>query len=326
MFRRKFLKAAGASGVAGLAAGCMGGEQSEATEVAGTEGTTGGETGSETATQTETETAESTADGTESGLGDVTGEVGNTPEGLEVASHDVYAEQSAVGLRGTVENTGSEGYQYVQAQVTLQDDQGDVLYEFFDETEQADTVTLPTGESWDFDVLFEEADDLSAVTAYTVDLAASTGATGTGTETDSLDGITGETDQQDPNLEIASHELTREESTTYVTGTVENAGEENIESVEVSVTLYDAEDRELFDFRNTVEEEEDVQQLAPGESWNFRVRFADIDMQRISRYVISAGRRASGQYPACRTHRTVPCDRAAPSCSGPACSTARAAG
>ncbi|MDS0296081.1 FxLYD domain-containing protein [Halogeometricum luteum] len=284
MFRRKFLKAAGASGVAGLAAGCMGGEQSEATEAAG--GTTGGDgTATETATETETGTTESTADGTESGLGDVTGEVGDTPDGLEVASHSVYAEQSAVGLRGTVENTGDEDYQYVQAQVTLQDDQGDVLYEFFDETEQADTVTLPTGESWDFDVLFEEADDLSAVTAYTVDLAASTGGTGTGTETDD---ITGETDQQDPNLEITDHQLTREESTTYVSGTVENAGEEDIESVEVSVTLYDAEDQELFDFRNTVEQEEDVQQLAPGESWNFRVQFPDIDMQRISRYVISA--------------------------------------
>ncbi|MDS0297237.1 twin-arginine translocation signal domain-containing protein [Halogeometricum sp. S1BR25-6] len=287
MFRRKFLKAAGASGVAGLAAGCMGGEQSEATEAAG--GTTsGGETATETATETETETTESTADGTESGLGDVTGEVGDTPEGLEVASHNLYAEQSAVGLRGTVENTSEEGYRYVQAQVTLQDDQGDVLYEFFDETEQADTVTLQAGESWDFDVLFEEADDLSAVTAYTVDLAASTAGTGTETGSGSLDDITGETDQQDPNLEITSHELTREESTTYVTGTVENAGEEDIESVEVSVTLYDAEDQELFDFRNTVEEEEDVQRLAPGESWNFRVQFPDIDMQRISRYVISA--------------------------------------
>lgn len=297
MFRRKFLKAASGPAVVGLTAGCMGGENSQATEQATPDETdaAGGDTDTaeDTATETEATETETTSEGDEettTGEGDtpdLEGQVAEgSPENLEVTNHELYrTDGGAVGLRGTVENTGEETYRYVEADVTLQDDEGDVLYEFIDEQEEESTVTLDAGSSWQFDVVFEEADNMSAVTAYTVALD---GVLASEITPGEVDGIYGETDEVDPDLEITSHELTREESTTYVTATVENAGGENIQSVEVTVTLYDADDNELDVFNNTVEESEDVQELAPGESWQARVEFEDIDMQEVARYVVRA--------------------------------------
>ncbi|ESP87431.1 FxLYD domain-containing protein [Candidatus Halobonum tyrrellensis] len=295
MFRRKFLKAASGPAVVGLTAGCMGGEESQATEQATPDETdaAGGDTATAEDTATDTEATETTSEGdeetttSEGDVPDIEGQVAeDSPENLEVSNRELYrTDGGAVGLRGTVENTGEETYRYVEAEVTLQDDEGDALYEFIDEQEEESTVTLDAGSSWQFDVVFEEADDMSAVTAYTVALE---GVLASELTPGEVDGIYGDADEVDPNLEITSHELTREESTTYVTATVENAGGENIQSVEVTVTLYDADDGELDVFDNTVEESEDVEALAPGESWDVQVEFEDIDMREIARYVVRA--------------------------------------
>ncbi|MBX0294854.1 FxLYD domain-containing protein [Haloarcula nitratireducens] len=286
MDRREFVKSVSGTALLGATAGCLGGgEGGEATETAGAGGESGGST--QTATDTETATAEEETgteteeEGTAGQTGDIQGEVNDTPQGLSVTNHELYQQNGEVGLRATVENTGDEPFAYVEAEVTLQDDQGEVLYEFVDETEEDQITQLATGKTWQFDVTFEEA-QLSEVRKYVIDLEGDVA-----NEQTSFDDIVGEADQQDPNLEITSHRLTRRESTTYVEGTIRNVGSEAVESAEVSVTLYDDSDQELTDFNDTVEEENDVQQLAPGQVWDFQVQFTDVDMQNVARYVVS---------------------------------------
>jgi archaellum component FlaG (FlaF/FlaG flagellin family) len=289
MDRRKFLKAASGTAVLGLTAGCLGGEEDQATETADPDETT---TEAGTATETEgTSTAdnETTDEGTtdegtttEDGAEDVQGEVGETPSALSVTDRELYRTDGEVGLRATVENTGEQAYEHVEAEVTLQDDQGEILYEFVDETEDEEIDSLASGDTWQFDVVFQKA-QMGEVRTYTVDLEGDLA-----DQADAFDDVVDEVDQQDPNLEITSHNLTREESTTFVSGTVKNVGGETIESVEVSVTLYDDGNNELLDLNDTVEEEGDVAKLPPGQVWDFRVTFQDVDMQNVARYVISA--------------------------------------
>jgi len=271
MRRRRFIEAAGATGLAGLIAGCIGGQGPGDT---GTESPT--DAGTETGTGNETETGT----GTDDGGSDVTGTVGDTEDGLEVTNHELYETDGEVGLQGTIRNTGDQAYGYVEAEVTLQDDQGEVLYEFIDETEEESVSQLEVGSEWQFDVVFEEA-QMSEVSEYTIDVDGYPVA-------DTDWNVTGDIDNQDENLEILSTHLTRQESRTFVTGAVKNVGGEAAENVEVNVTLYDDDDNELFDFNDTVEEEEERQRLPPGQIWDFRVEFDDVDMQEVARYVVTA--------------------------------------
>jgi hypothetical protein len=275
MNRRTFLKATGGTSLLGLAAGCLGGEEGEATETANPDATTSGTTTDGTTTESD----ETTEDGDQQ---DIDGEVGESPQALSVASRELYRTDGEVGLRATVENTGDEAFHYVEAEVTLQDDQGEVLYEFIDETEEEQIERLAPGDSWQFDVVFQEA-QMAEVRTYTIDLEGYRA-----DENEAFDGVVGEVDQQDPNLEITSHNLTRQQSTAFVSGTIRNVGDESIDSVEVSVTLYDDDNEELFDFDDTVEEEADVAKLPPGQAWSFRVTFEDADMKKVGRYVVSA--------------------------------------
>ena len=287
MRRRRFIEAAGATGLAGLIAGCIGGQGpgdtgTESPTDAGTEAPAGTESPTETDAGTETGTGNETetGTGTDDGGSDVTGTVGDTEDGLEVTNHELYETDGEVGLQGTIRNTGDQAYGYVEAEVTLQDDQGEVLYEFIDETEEESVSQLEVGSEWQFDVVFEEA-QMSEVSEYTIDVDGYPVA-------DTDWNVTGDIDNQDENLEILSTHLTRQESRTFVTGAVKNVGGEAAENVEVNVTLYDDDDNELFDFNDTVEEEEERQRLPPGQIWDFRVEFDDVDMQEVARYVVTA--------------------------------------
>jgi hypothetical protein len=230
----------------------------------------------ESPTETETESPSQGDD-----LDDVDVEVVDAEENLEVTDYGLYRAESAVGLRGTIENTGEQAYEYVQVEVTLQDDQGDLLYEFVDETETETVSTIQPGDEWEFDVVFEEA-EMSAVTDFSI--AVDGYPTG---ETDFGD-IEGEVDQQEADLDITSHHLTRQESRTFVTGTVRNTGDAAVETVDVSVTLYENETNELADFTRSVEEDAERTRLTPGEVWEFRVEFDDVDLDTVGRYVVTA--------------------------------------
>jgi hypothetical protein len=295
MERRNFIKSTGAVALGLAAAGCMGGDETEATETgnptdAAAEQSTA--TSTETAEMTEsTETSQETETSEETeGMSDLDldGGIGETPEGLEVTSQQLYQENGEVGVRGTVENTGDQLYESVEAEVVLQDDAGEILYEFIDEEEEAETNRLEPGASWDFDVVFEEA-QMAEVTSYTINLDGDVAQTTAdeGTSTESFD-IAGEvSDDTDPNFEVTSHTFERSGQTAQVSGTVENTGNETAQSVEVSVTLYDAEDNEIDIFTNSTEEEQDIAELAPGDTWDFTVEFSDVDMQNVGRYVVS---------------------------------------
>ena len=52
-------------------------------------------------------------------------------------------------------------------------------------------------------------------------------------------------------------------------------------------TTTGADDDQIDVFTNNLQEEEDVDQIAPGETGNFDVRFTDIDMQNVGYYVVS---------------------------------------
>ncbi|WP_162562584.1 FxLYD domain-containing protein [Salinigranum rubrum] len=290
MERRKFVKAAGVATVALGTAGCLGGESSEASETGTSPSTEAGtdqptETSTEQPAEGSTETGEANEDMNDL---DIDGVIGDSPEYLEVTSQELYQENGEVGVRGTVENTGDQPYESVEVEVVVHDDAGDVLYEFIDEKEEAQRGSLAAGESWQFDVVFEEA-QMSEVTEYTVnvegDLAQTAGDEGTATEELDIDGAVA--DDTDPNFEITSHTFERSGETAQVSGTIENTGDETAQSVEVSVTLYDAQDNEIDVFTNATEEEQDVSELAPGDTWDFTVQFSDVDMQNVGRYVVS---------------------------------------
>jgi archaellum component FlaG (FlaF/FlaG flagellin family) len=292
MDRRKFLKATGTVAGGLTLAGC-GGQSGGANETEAVTNETTTDAGT-TATGNETTATGNESAGNESGAladWDVDGELGDSPEGLEVTNDELYQTNGEVGLRGTVENTGSTPYESVEAEVTLQDDQGEILYEFIDETEEADTSSLPAGESWQFQVVFEEAQP-GEVASYTINLdgdvaqtAGDEGNESAGNESAAGDVLDGEiADDTDPNFEILSHEFSRSGDSASVTGEIENTGDETANSVEVSVTLFDEQDNQIDIFTNSLEEENDVNQIAPGDTWQFDVQFTDVDMANVGYY------------------------------------------
>lgn len=271
MERRKLLQSIGTLSAGIALTGCMGGNSDEA---ASTESVTG--------TDTEAGTGTGTAETTSGDAFDLDGSLGDSPDGLEVTSRKLYETNGEVGLRGTVENTGEQPYESIEVEVTLQDDKGEVLYEFIDETEEAATETFSPGASWQFEVIFEEA-KMDEVTNYTInlngDVAQSTG------DEPQLDGEVAE--DTDPNFEIVAHEFSRSGESASVTGEIKNTGDETANSVEVSVTLFDEEDNEIDVFTNSLEEEQDRSEIAPGDTWQFDVQFTDVDMQNVGYYRVS---------------------------------------
>jgi hypothetical protein len=278
MQRRKFVKAAGVTTVGLATAGCLGGDAD-------------GSTGTDTEQPTETATEQpaggnGTTTSDDTGDLDVEGSIGDTSENLEVTNQELYEKNGEVGVRGTVENTGDKPYESVEAEVVVHDDKGDVLYEFIDEKEEAQNQYLEAGSTWQFDVIFEEA-KMSQVTEYTVNVegdVAQTGSDeGTATEEWDIDGSIGDTPET---LEVTSQKLQRSGETAQVTGTVENTGNEAVESVGVEVTLYDQNDDEIDILNRRLEEDTDTAEIPAGGTWDFTVDFDDVDMEKISRYVI----------------------------------------
>jgi hypothetical protein len=162
MDRRKFIKGVGTVAGSAAIAGCMGGESGEATDAEpdasgnNTGNATGGGTGA--------------AGDARSDFLELEGEISaDSAGGLEVVERNLYATANGTGLVGTVENTGDQPYEFVEVNVTMYDDADEVLYEFLDETEEAeiDGIFEP-GERWNFNVRFQEVNNLSEIVRYTV--------------------------------------------------------------------------------------------------------------------------------------------------------------
>jgi hypothetical protein len=277
MFRRKFIKATGVTALGGVLAGCTGNSDTGGTE---TSGGSGAET---TSTQT-TSGAETTA-GTDDL--DLAGEVADdSPKGLEVTNRELYQQNGEVGLRGAVENTSDVTYESIEAEVTLQDDKGDVLYEFIDETEEEQTQTLTPDATWQFDVVFEEA-KMAKVTSYRIELdgdrAQTTADEGTADEDFDLTGDVA--DDTPKGLEVSDRELYRKNGEVALRGTVTNTGDVAYESAEVEVTLQDDQGEVLYEFIDETEEAQ-TQTLTPDATWQFDVVFEEAKMAEVSKYRI----------------------------------------
>lgn len=289
MFRRRFLAGVAGSAVAGLTAGCVG-ESGRATEAGG--GAASGTTARGSATGTDPTGAAAAGEATSTGEGsvpDVDGTVGEDgPAGLSITAHDLYRDGDGIGLRGSVENTGDGAYGYVEAEVILRDDRGVPLAEFVDEGERP--VALGPGDEWAFDVALDGA-DASAIAGYTVSLDAAPDDLLGDDRAENAD-LYGEVDEFDPAIEVTDHRLEGRNAARIcgcadarVEGTVENVGRAPIESVEASVTVYDAAGAELGRPTATVEER-DAGRLAPGGAWEFRVPLGDVDLGAMARYVV----------------------------------------
>lgn len=98
-------------------------------------------------------------------VADLDGEVGQTPEYLQIDEHSAYESGDDVGVIGVVRNVGPRPLENVEVEVTLRD--GDtVLGEFVDTSEQEIELLRP-GNAWRFQVVFED-ENLSRATGYTI--------------------------------------------------------------------------------------------------------------------------------------------------------------
>ena len=275
------LKAAGATTFAGLTAGCIGAlgpgdSETESPTDTDTETETESPTDADTETETETESPTETPEQEETL--DVDGEVVDTPDGLNVVEHELYRTDEGIGARGTVENTGDRAYGYIDVEVTLQNDKGGSRYEFVDVNRGDGSSVLDPGDEWQFDVVLQEA-QTAEPTGYTVDVDG---------YAPSEANVESEFDQGDSNLEFVSSYFLREGRTASVVGAIRNVGEEDVESIDVTVTLYENETTSLADVTRTVESDADVERMGSDEVWDFRVEFSDVDLDSVARYVVTA--------------------------------------
>lgn len=160
MERRKFLgkTAVLTAGVAGLAGCGSPGEPADGTDTEfvddETEMGTGTEAGAETGT---------------GGAADLNGMVGETPDNVQVSNTQLQRSGGDAVVTGTVENTGDETLEEVEVQVTLLDENDEIIGQFFHDTEEAELESLEAGATWDFSVSFSE-DDLEDAASYRIDV------------------------------------------------------------------------------------------------------------------------------------------------------------
>lgn len=87
-------------------------------------------------------------------------------------------------------------------------------------------------------------------------------------------------------LKVTQTRLYRTKNGAGVYGVVKNTGNEPYSEVEAEVTLYDDQGEAFNDFIDETEEDE-INSLAPGSTWDFNVYFQEADWNRIAKYVIN---------------------------------------
>jgi len=90
-------------------------------------------------------------------------------------------------------------------------------------------------------------------------------------------------DEISEHVEVTEHGIFEEGDDVGVTGAVENVSGEQLDYVEVEVTLNDG-DTLIGEFVDTTDEE--IDSLGPGETWDFRVTFGDEDLNEDVTYSI----------------------------------------
>lgn len=99
-----------------------------------------------------------------------------------------------------------------------------------------------------------------------------------------LGDIDGDIDEVPDDLKVTQHSIMERENGVAVVGTVKNKGDEAYDYVEVEVTLNDG-DTVLGEWVDTSEQE--IDDLAGGESWRFLATFDDEELTKATGYTIS---------------------------------------
>lgn len=154
--RRKFVTSAGAVAATVGLAGCAGGG--------------GNETGTETEAGAQGETQ--TGSPQEGDIDELEGKEGQMPNYLKLTNHFAYVSGDNVGVVGTLKNVGDQPLNEVEVEVTLRD--GDTVIGEFIDTSEEEIETLRPGNSWRFNVVFED-ENLAQGTGYTVSADAQVG-------------------------------------------------------------------------------------------------------------------------------------------------------
>ena len=162
--RRAFLTTTGASVASIALAGCLGGNggNGDGGNGAGDNATGDNATGGNETNETGNETDDRSVDIDE---WDLDGEVGETPEYLEITSFNAYETADNVGVMGVAENVGDNPLDDIEIEVTLND--GDTVLGEFVDTSTEDIDYLPPGNNWRFDVVFDD-ENLSDATGFTI--------------------------------------------------------------------------------------------------------------------------------------------------------------
>ena len=153
--RRAFLTTTGATVASVAVAGCLGGNGGDG------DGGNGSNTSNESTGNESNETGNERTPRPE----DVDGEVGETPEYLEITSFSAYEMVDNAGVMGVAENVGDAPLDDIEIEVTLND--GDTVIGEFVDTSTEDIDYLRPGNEWRFDVVFEN-EDLTDATNYTI--------------------------------------------------------------------------------------------------------------------------------------------------------------
>ncbi|WP_336364563.1 FxLYD domain-containing protein [Halalkalicoccus salilacus] len=155
--RREFLTTTGASVVSIAVAGCLGGN--------GSDGGNGGDGANESNESTGANESNETANERTPPPLDIDGEIGDTPDSLEITSFHAYETIENVGVMGVAENVGNSPLDDIEIEVTLND--GDTVIGEFIDTSTEDIDYLRPGNIWRFDVVFEE-ENISEATTLTI--------------------------------------------------------------------------------------------------------------------------------------------------------------
>lgn len=95
------------------------------------------------------------------------------------------------------------------------------------------------------------------------------------------------TDDDEDALVIQNSRLVRTADGAGVFGDVKNTGNETFTFLEVTATLYDETDDVLGEFFDN-SEDESIDELGPGEVWDFEIFFEDADLGAAASYSLSA--------------------------------------
>lgn len=96
------------------------------------------------------------------------------------------------------------------------------------------------------------------------------------------------TEDDAPEIEIEQTEFERIDANEFVVdGAVRNAGDQPFDHLELDVRLYEASGGEEG-FFDEAERQREFEYMAPTETWTFRLRFDDVEIEDVSQYSITA--------------------------------------